>query len=239
MKSTNTKISRDYPGAAASIVETVFPTAKMMFLQGSLGDINAVLVHTGRVDEAGILLAGEVLKTVVNSKEMENISLDAISRQIDLPLQVPDADEVRRILAENQKKLEDAGISENDKNSPRFYVDWAQSMLSKLENRPESSMSIEIQCMRIGDIILACNPSELFIQFALDIKRESPMKTLVVGCANGEIGYIPDKGDFERNDYASTLVPKFLDNFQFDKNVGNILEVETLKIINEMKNRPQ
>jgi neutral ceramidase len=239
MKHDNRKISRDYPGIAAAIVEKVFPTAKMMFLQGSCGDINPILVHTGKVNEAGTLFAGEILKTIINSKELDNISLDTISRQINLPVQVPDAKEIQRILDENQKKIEDIGLSVDSKKWAVFYVDWAQSMLNKLKNSPESSMRAEIQCMRIGNVILACNPSELFTQFSLDIKRESQMKTFVVAYANDMVGYIPDTGNFEQGAYAAVLVPKILDNFLFDRNVGNVLEEEILKMINEMRNRAQ
>jgi len=236
MKHDNRKISRDYPGVAATIVEKVFPTAKMMFLQGSCGDINPILVHTGKVNEAGILFAGEVLKTIISSKEMDNISLDAVSRQINLPVWIPDASELKSILDENQKKLK-TNISGDNKKWAMFYADWSQSMLSKLKNSPESSIPAEIQCMRIGNVMLACNPSELFTQFSLDIKRESQMKTFVVAYANDMVGYIPDEGNFERGAYAAVLVPKILDNFQFDKNVGDVLEKETLRIIDEMKNR--
>ncbi|MDQ1318421.1 MAG: hypothetical protein QG588_2082, partial [Candidatus Poribacteria bacterium] len=239
MKHDNRKISRDYPGVAATIVEKVFPTAKMMFLQGSCGDINPILVHTGKVNEAGTLFAGEILKTIINSKELENISLDAISHQINLPVQIPDVKEIQQVLDESQKKLENTGISGDERKWAVFYADWAKSMLNKLKNSPESSMPAEIQCMRIGDVILACNPSELFTQFSLDIKQESQMKTFVVAYANDMVGYIPDTGNFERGAYAAVLVPKILDNFQFDINVGSVLEEETLKIIDEMKNRMQ
>lgn len=53
------------------------------------------------------------------------------------------------------------------------------------------------------------------------------------------VRYIPDEGNFERGAYAAVLVPKILDNFQFDRNVGDVLEKETLRIIDEMKNRMQ
>lgn len=219
----NTNISPDYPGATADIIASVFPGAKMLFLQGSCGDVNPKLRDT---TYAGTLFAGEILKTIAIAEEMEDVTLDARSKQIELPVIPVDKSAVKRVLDENKPKLEKAQGSELIE--ARFLTGWAENMLKKPD---ETKLKTEIQAMRIGDVALACNPSELFTEFALKIKERSPFVTFNVGYANDFIGYIPDKGDFERQGYAAARVPMICDNFPFAVDVGDVLVEEMIGLI--------
>ncbi len=228
---SNTKISPDYPGAAADIIESVFPGAKMLFLQGSCGDVNPRVRDT---NHAGTLFAGEILKTIAISEEMEYTTLGACSKQIELPVIPPDKSEVKRILDENKPKLEKAQGGELIE--ARFLTGWAENMTRNfapggLKEPDETKLQTEIQAIRIGNVALACNPSELFTEFALKIKERSPLVTLNVGYANDFIGYIPDKGDFERKGYAAARVPMICDNFPFAVDVGDVLAEEMIGLI--------
>ena len=49
----------------------------------------------------------------------------------------------------------------------------------------------ELQVLRIGDAFIAALPGELYVEFALELKRRAPGKTFVITIANGELqGYI-------------------------------------------------
>lgn len=224
---SNTRISPDFCGAAANIIESVFPGTKMLFLQGSCGDVNPRARDTAY---AGMLFAGEVMKTIAISEEMEDLTLDARSKSIKLPVIPPDESEVRQTLEANRAKLES-----KDAIEAKFLTDWAESMLKKLSNEPETELTTEIQVIRIGNIVLACNPSELFTEFALKIKQQSEIKVLNVGYANDFVGYIPNRGEFERKGYAAARVPMICDNFPFAVNVGDVLVEEMLGLIGEVK----
>jgi len=225
----NTKISPDYCGVTANIIESTFSRAKMLFLQGSCGDVNPQM--RGTPEQTGTLLAGEVLKTLVTSDEVENIKLDIFSQDIRLPLIPPDISEVNQTLEVNKAKLENSDASEGELIEAKFLTDWAESMLEKLSDEPEMKLTTEIQVIKIGNIALACNPSELFTEFALKIKQRANMKTFNVGYANDFIGYIPDRGDFERKGYAAARVPLICDNFPFAVNVGDVLVDEMISLI--------
>jgi len=225
----NKKISPDFCGVTANIIESVFPGAKMLFLQGSCGDVNPRM--RGGTEPTGTLLAGEVLKTLVTSDEVENVTLSAVSKDIGLPLVPPDISEVRRTLEVNKAKLESGNVQGGELIEARFLTDWAESMLKKLSNEPETKLTTEIQVIKLGNIALACNPSELFTEFALKIKQRSNMKTFNVGYANDFVGYIPDRGDFERKGYAAARVPLICDNFPFAVDVGDVLVEEMISLI--------
>ena len=61
-----------------------------------------------------------------------------------------------------------------------------------LDSRPET-LDAEIQVMRIGDVWIAANPTELFTSLGLDFRRRWPNQDLfVLGYSNGSLGYLPD-----------------------------------------------
>lgn len=55
----------------------------------------------------------------------------------------------------------------------------------------ESYIPIEVQALRIGNACLAGLPGEVFVEYALELKKRAPMKTFVVSLVNGELqGYV-------------------------------------------------
>ncbi len=73
---------------------------------------------------------------------------------------------------------------------------------------------VEIQVIALGDIAFVAYPAEVFCEFGLRTKDESPFpRTIVCGLANGAFGYVPTSeafshGGYEtRMAYTSRLVP--------------------------------
>jgi hypothetical protein len=66
--------------------------------------------------------------------------------------------------------------------------------------------------MRIGDLGLVFHPAELYSYYGLAIRRDSPFpNTIVVGYADGLIGYLADPQAYKSGEYAAIVVPKILD----------------------------
>jgi hypothetical protein len=66
--------------------------------------------------------------------------------------------------------------------------------------------AVEVQVMRLGDCALVGLPGEIFTEFGLQIKAQSPFKeTLIVELANGWHGYIPTRAAFEHGGYETRL----------------------------------
>ncbi len=67
---------------------------------------------------------------------------------------------------------------------------------------PPPLMQIKVGALRIGDVAIARNDSELYNQFGQETKEGSPFrKTLVVGLANGGGGYVPTDDAFGRGTF--------------------------------------
>jgi hypothetical protein len=103
----------------------------------------------------------------------------------------------------------------------RFAVEWTDLVLPDLETRAEN-LQADIQAMRIGDVYLAANPSELFTSLGLSVREQCAHKDLLMlGYSNGSIGYLPDAFDVERKSYAAMQSPKFTGQFPFTTQSGN------------------
>ena len=56
----------------------------------------------------------------------------------------------------------------------------------------QKKLPIEINILRIGDIVMATNPFELYLDYGMRIKARSPAtQTFLVQLANGSNGYLP------------------------------------------------
>lgn len=69
-----------------------------------------------------------------------------------------------------------------------FAEAQAGGEIQKLQDRYSPA---EVQVLQIGDTFIAGLPGEMYVEFALDLKRRAPAKTFVITMANGELqGYI-------------------------------------------------
>lgn len=103
-------------------------------------------------------------------------------------------------------------------------------------SRPEpESTDLPVQCIKIGDTLIACLPGEIYTEFGRKIKANSPFKhTMVVENCNTYCGYIPTKEAFDPEKdnlyetslcYHSCHIPE----------AGDILVENALRIANEIK----
>lgn len=71
------------------------------------------------------------------------------------------------------------------------------------EHEPLPVHELEIHLLKIGeDIAIVTNPTELFTEFGLEIKKSSPYKYIFVAeLTNGYYGYIPTQKAFEEGGY--------------------------------------
>lgn len=158
-----------------------------LFLQGTAGDIN----HTdhratkprwlpgGRACVArGV--AGAALYALEVSTPVEDFSLAAMRKELDVPFYVRD-DVLYNLAAKLKEKGEAATYFE-------------QNLIQRIESWPNDGKvdHFGINCLRVGDIAFVVMPGEIFTGWGLEIKRYSPAgMTFVVelGRSDGLTGY--------------------------------------------------
>jgi neutral ceramidase len=84
---------------------------------------------------------------------------------------------------------------------------YAREILALADERQtEPTVETEVQVLRIGEAAIVAVPCELFAEYGLQIKAASPCRpTLVVGYANGIVGYVPTARAFEEGGYETRL----------------------------------
>jgi len=202
----------------------------VFFANGAEGNINHIN-YQDRNQERGFKEArriGEslgkyVLDAIDSAEKIESTNLKCLSSIINLPLRSISKEEI-----DNAKKL----IEERGDYIPSLLDGvpdevYAREII-KLSKIKDKYVETQIHAVRIGDNAIATLPGEVFVEFGLRIKKESPFKnTLVFGLANDCVGYVPTNEAFDEGGYEV----KTATTSKLDRNAGDILASEVIKLI--------
>jgi len=236
-------ISGDFPGLS-----------RIYLQQKVLGECCPVLHHTGPAgnqspryitkantfDEArrlGEILGKAVEKAIAAIQYTDNIQITVKSKLLEnLPKRrFPSVDEAQKKFDDAVGKLETLRKNNAPKQEIRTAeCDWfgAEEMLTlakaaesgQLENAYKLCLPAEIQVFKIGKWNFVGWQGEIFIEFALEVKRNCP-NTFVISVANGELqGYIVTEEAFKEGGYEAS-------NALFSYETGNIFVRETLELL--------
>jgi hypothetical protein len=196
----------DWPGMVATRVAEK-QKATPVFLQGHAGDVNP---------GDGKLWIGEAEPTT-------NAVCDALGRALDSikPVKV----DALRVAVEpcrlpldmalfktwlEQYRKDPAACKSGPWVDAGFAAAWFASAAKQDLN--QTHLPITLAAIRLGAVGLVFHPAELYSYYGLAIRRDSPLAdTLVVGYADGTIGYGPDVNAYKAGEYAAVVVPKILD----------------------------
>lgn len=133
-------------------------------------------------------------------KHRSDLRLGMLQREITLKYRRPTAEQ----LAEAQ-----AVVAVKDKAAieqlPRLAQNYARNAIAAAE-RPEQTLTVKIQAIRIGDLAVCGIPFETFVETGLDLKKRSPFpQTMVIGLANGRHGYLPTPEQHALGGYETWL----------------------------------
>ena len=213
----NYQVSADFPGQAAAFVESVYPGATCLYLNGAGGDINPPRVG-GTFDDArraGVFLGAAAVHLAESVRVAADASVAARQATVEAPVApLPSAEEARQLM-EQQTRLLDEQLARGEISRARHDADWqrgwARDVMAEYgKTDRQRTRPLELQAIRIGDALAIGTPGETFVEIGLAIKAASPMpRTFVVGYANGNVGYIPTAKAFEEGGYEVESAHKF------------------------------
>ncbi len=137
---------------------------------------------------------------------------------------------MRRELEEHPERKQKANWY---KDITRVY--WHLARAIRFMNRYElqytdPKMSVPIHVIRIGDMAIATNPFELYLDYGMQIKaRSKAVQTLTVQLANGYYRYLPTKRSVAGGAYGA--IPE---SNEADPEGGRQLVERTLKLIESL-----
>jgi neutral ceramidase len=207
------KFSAGWPGVLAQQLKT--NGCPCVFLNGAYGNIaTSDPTRSGRalsMEETGAALAREalgVLKSFKPDQFRDEAALDSRARRVMLPYREVTPEQINGTVRGAQRFIDPAIY---ERNIPRVVEEIRAS---------GGKVSVEVQVLSVGNIDYVSMPCEWFVEFGLQLKeRTHPRRALVVGSANGIVGYVPHADAFKRGGYETT----FLSTSKLAPEAGGIL----------------
>ena len=231
------QVSADYYGEFARLMPSRLGAGEgfvAAMSNGTSGDINNVPFLVGRPPRAPFeqirIVAGEAADVAWQAvrdipKHQNNVVLGVRQRLVTLKYRKPTKEQLlyaQAILAIKDK--------EAIARLPRLAQDYAARTLSAA-NRPEDTVDVILQTIRIGDVVLCAVPFETFAETGLELKQKSPFgRTIVIGIANGKHGYLPTPRHHELGGYET-----WLGTNQVQKDASEIVVRNLVEMMGEMK----
>jgi len=170
-----------------------------VFLNGACGNVHTSdPAQNGRglgYEEAGSKLAEDAERVLRDMTFSADASLRAEKTTVQLPYREITEAETAGAIRGAQRFID-----------PKLYDTFMPALLERI--RARGTQPAEVQALSVGNISFASIPAEYFVEHGLRIKVEShPRHALVVGHANGMVGYVPTKEAFARGGYETTFSP--------------------------------
>ena len=146
-----------------------------------------------------------------------------------LPLRRVTPDDVEkstRMIKEYLQNVE-GNVDYNDAAKLQVYM----GILKRAEVQEiQNTLDTEVHVVRVGNMVFATNPFELFLDYGNKIKARSlAEQTFLIQLANGTEGYLPTEKAEKGGHYSA-----FISSGQVGHEGGDVLVRNTLKNINEM-----
>ena len=203
---TDTLAGPDWPGVVERLAGVEGLPAPS-FLQGHVGDVNPGhgTPWLGKADETAAAVLRAIRSAMDQAQRVPLSELRVVSREFQLPLDLAlFQDQIARYRSDPSKCTGGEWVD------AAFAKDWFDTFATKW-NLKQSRLPTPLSVLRLGDLGLLFHSAELYSYYGLAIRRDSPLPhTLVVGYADGYVGYLPDPRAYEAKEYAAIVVPKIL-----------------------------
>jgi len=196
----------DWPGEVAREIRAQLGLSPS-FLQGHIGDVNPGdgSDWRGEIRQTVAAITPALKEAIATAQPQPAEQLRTRSAQFQVPF---DMDRFAQWLEEYRR---DPGKCQSGQwVDAGFAADWYQGNQGR--DPRHTHLPITLSAIQLGPVGMLFHPAELYSYYGLAIRRDSPLPdTLVVGCADGSIGYLPDPEAYRLGEYSAIVVPKIVD----------------------------
>jgi neutral ceramidase len=218
----NVEISADYVGYTVNFLERALGgNTVVLFANGAQGDMNA-MVHPGTYADAerlGTILGAEALQVALSTQTQSGVRIQTATRRTELPLNPAASPERQREYIRFLEEEHQRFVAEGDERrawDSEMRLAVARYRLYNREHLEQPSMPAEVTAFGLkGENVsvgLVSEPAELFCTYGMQAREQSPFATtLVLGLANGFIGYVPTPNVYTEGGYeceATQVAPE-------------------------------
>ncbi|MRI01277.1 hypothetical protein GH721_12110 [Kriegella sp. EG-1] len=192
----------DYPGyLTESVQKAKGKDFGVLFLNAPSGNVTQVDHKVGFLDtyqecqRIGYLLGVATLEAINKSEPATGSGIVKISREEVSIKKMTITEEQHQWAKKVMKRVEKEGMPalQPDGIPEELYAQWWIDMYKEQNDYD----LLEVMVIQIGEVAIVGLPGEIFNEFGVYIKNNSPFKnTLVVGLANGDYDYFPTEVSF-------------------------------------------
>ncbi len=204
----NRQVTADYPGLVCRRLEEE-TGAVALFLTGAIGDVGPVARGEESLATVGNAVADAALAALPGLAPNLDVEIETAGEMLALPLlPLQSRDEW---LAWRTNYVAAALAAEHSNDPARAKVQWAmvhwtERLFEEMQaGTLQPTVEAEVQLLKLGDLVIVGVPGEYFVELGLQIKediRHNRMRqVMVVGFANGNVGYIPARRAYPRGGY--------------------------------------
>jgi len=204
------------------------PRDQLRWLRGvepSMADVEGTIFIGRRLANA-IIEAFEITRNVPTDK----VELCHKTEYFDLPINKLSEDEYEAAKTVFYKYVEDADKDIFDfMDMVRIHTEVGKAILYEWQKNVDT-MAAEVHIVRFGDMAIASNPFELFLDYGNQMKVRSKAKqTMLIQLACDALGYLPTAKAEPQGGYGTSIVSCYIGS-----KGGQILVEKTLEVINSL-----
>ncbi len=160
-----------------------------------------------------------------------SVPLAHVVRTVDLPARKVTDEEAESARADIERLEAEQPDDARGESIRRTHIGRATRVLERHEAQGDDPMlPIELHVLRIGEVAMATNPFELFLDFGLRIEaRSAAPQTMLIQLAAGAYGYLPTERAVQGRSYGAEVVSN-----RVGPDGGQVLVEETLKDIESL-----
>lgn len=235
--------SADYPGYLAKMLKkTEGKSFIPLFFNGCCGNVTQVNYKTGFIstyeecERIGNTLGSVALKAIEKKEAVKGNKIVVSNEMVPLKRMTITEEQYswsKQIMEEVKKNgmppLQADGIPD-----AQFASQWIE--MYKTQNVTDS---LEVMVVRVGDFAFVGLPGEMFCEFGMDIKAQSPFKnTIVMGLTNDNRKYFPTEVSFTQGPKGFTPMITGYETTPgstlYDKGAGEKLSKSAIKQLKDI-----
>ncbi len=213
LDASNRLYSAEYPGAARREIRQR-AGVPVLFLNGSAGDVSTRFTRREstfeEVERFGHILADEAVRLLATSSARETAPLAFATRAIALPTRaLPSREQAERAQDEAEQRFERlraSGASRAETRGAETALFGARRTLTLVREGLRSTVEATLAALQLGPATLVTLPGEPFTEVAREVARRAGEALLMIGYANGYVGYLPTPGEKDGYEIGASVV---------------------------------
>lgn len=209
----NRLVSADFVGAAVQYVERELGYDSVaMFTNGGAGNVNPV--QTGSFDLASRLgesLGAEVVNIVLQPGVELGPNLQVSRTSVNFPFaSIPSIEGAKDLVQKYAIEVRKMNLSLTSRKIAEACMAWSKKLKRDVkEGNLQTMLTVEVQRITLGTVSLIAVPAEVFAETTLFLKEKSKGRRIIVGYANGNVGYLPPREEIAKGGYEVLEAHKY------------------------------